>query len=116
MRHRVRSYLALALTCLLVFTGQAMAVARGMPLPVDQIVICSGSGPVMIHVDADGQPTGSAHLCPENALGLIQALAVDAPVLSVSGTWFTLAWDLGVTSSAPEYRTAPHARDPPTLP
>ena len=53
MRHRVRSYLALALTCLLVFTGQAMAVARGMPLPVDQIVICSGSGPVMIRHGTD---------------------------------------------------------------
>lgn len=78
MKHRVRIYLALALSLMLVVTGQGMAVARGMRGPAGQMVICTGSGPVMVSVDEKGQPTGPAHICPDGALSLIQA-AFDAP-------------------------------------
>ena len=68
-----RSTAAFLLSLMLVFTGQSMAVARGMPGPHGTIVLCTGQGPVMINVDADGQPLGAPHLCPDGALSLIQA-------------------------------------------
>lgn len=55
-----------------------MAVARGLPGPAGQMVICTGTGPVMVSVDENGAPTGPAHICPEAALSLIQA-AFDSP-------------------------------------
>ena len=78
MTKALRIYLAIVLAMMLAPTGQSMAVARGMPGASGQMVICTGSGPVMISVDANGQPVGAAHICPEAALGLIQT-AFDSP-------------------------------------
>lgn len=75
----LRPALALCLALLVALTGQAAAIARGQPVADTWIEICSGSGPVMLAVDADGQPTGTAHLCPDNAYLLVQALSAAAP-------------------------------------
>ncbi|UYV36683.1 hypothetical protein N4R57_17045 [Rhodobacteraceae bacterium D3-12] len=75
-----RSYIALFLALMLAFTGQSMAVARGMPDATGQIVLCTGSGPLVISVDANGQPTGAAHICPDFAAALFVALG-EAPCL-----------------------------------
>lgn len=71
-----RLVLGLSLCLLLVLTGQALAVARGAPLPVGQVELCTGSGPVMVALDADGNPISAPHYCPEGVLSLIQALAL----------------------------------------
>lgn len=73
----LRPILALGLCALMALTSQTMAVARGAPAPAGMMVICTGTGPVTIQVDSDGQPTGAVHICPDCALGLF-----DAPVIS----------------------------------
>lgn len=78
MKRWTRSFTALSLAFLLALTGQSMAVARGAPGPAGQMVICTGTGPIMVSVDESGAPTGPAHICPEAALSLIQ-LAFDSP-------------------------------------
>lgn len=65
----------LTLCLLLVLTGQALAIARGAPLPVGQVELCTGSGPVMVSIGADGAPVTPPHYCPEGVLSLLQAVA-----------------------------------------
>ena len=82
MRLRSHPLTALALALLLVLTAQSMAVARGMPGAAGSIVLCTGSGPVTILTDAEGQPIGPAHVCPDCTLSLIVTVAHAAPEAS----------------------------------
>ena len=59
------------MTLLLVLTSQNMAVARGMPHAAGKIEMCTGTGPVMISVDENGEPIGPPHICPDFAATLI---------------------------------------------
>ncbi len=43
------------------------AVARGLPKPVGQVVICRGLSVVTVHVDASGDPVRQSTLCPDAA-------------------------------------------------
>ena len=70
---------ALGLALLLVVTGQALAVARGAPLPAGQVELCTGSGPVMVLLDSHGQPIDAPHYCPEGVLALLLAVALPMP-------------------------------------
>lgn len=67
----LRTYLALALSLTLVLTGNAMAQARTMTSPTGELVLCTGTGPMVIMVDENGQPTGKPHICPDCALSLL---------------------------------------------
>lgn len=64
----IRQALTLLLVLLLVTTSQSMAVARGSAAAVGQMVICTGSGPVAVFLDAEGRPTNAPHLCPDSTL------------------------------------------------
>lgn len=75
MRHALRPFSAIALALLLVFTAQSMAVARGIQGVGGAVVLCTGSGPVTILTDSEGQPVGPTHICPECTLSLIVASA-----------------------------------------
>jgi hypothetical protein len=82
MMLRSRSFAALALAFLLVVTSQSMAVARGMPGAAGSVVLCTGTGPVTILTDAEGQPIAPAHICPDCALSLIVTLEQSAAVVA----------------------------------
>jgi hypothetical protein len=72
----VRIYLAVMLSMVLALTGQSLAQSRGVSIAQGQMEICTGTGPVMVYVDADGQPTQAPHYCPDFALTLLSALVV----------------------------------------
>lgn len=78
MKHLLRPLSGLCLAVLLIVTAQSVAVARGMPGPAGHMVLCTGSGPVMIFVDANGTPTDPPQYCPEGALALLGAVALTA--------------------------------------
>lgn len=86
---QVRTYLAVALALVLTLTAQGMALARTAPDPAGQMVLCTGTGPVTVLVDAEGQPTGAVHICPECALSLFQMAATDAVNPLRPTTWTT---------------------------
>ena len=67
----VRIMLSFLLSVLLSLTGYNAAVARAAAPAVDQVVICVGTSAVVVHVDADGQPTHAPHLCPECTLHVL---------------------------------------------
>ena len=80
--NRLRRYLAGFLVLALIVTSQGFALARTADGPAGAMVICTGSGPVTVLVDGNGQPTGAAHVCPDCVLGLFAVVPPD-PLLPV---------------------------------
>lgn len=74
----LRPFLAVCLALSLCLTAQGLAMSRGVSTATGQMVICTGNGPVSIHVDASGQPAPAPKYCPDFALSVLGALAVGA--------------------------------------
>lgn len=110
--HRITG---LIMAALIVLTAQSAAVARTMPDATGQMVICTGTGPVMVYVDEEGAPTAPPHICPDFALSLL--LALDAPQIAAvaSGGWSLAHVDSSAASLKPTRLGAPQARGPPVL-
>lgn len=107
--------LAVVLSVVLALGTATMAVARGQATGGgDSVVICSGYGVVTITLDADGNPTGPVHPCPDCLAGLGLALLPDAPlVLRPSSPARLLVWAPEVAWQGHD-RPAPKARGPPS--
>jgi len=73
-RHNIASLL---LAILIALTSVTMAVARGqMRDATGTMVLCTGAGAVTVQVDANGEPVGPAHICPDCAIGAFDTLDV----------------------------------------
>ena len=85
MKLRLPSYLTLFLVLAITLTAHSAGAMLGMRDATGQIVICSGSGPVVVYVDSDGQPAKAPHDCPDciplalDALAPVQQLHPIAP-------------------------------------
>lgn len=78
--------LAPVLVLALVVTGHSMAVARGMPGVSGYAQYCIGESAVMVPVDANGQPTGRPHICPDFSLSLLNWMPVEVgPIVVTEG-------------------------------
>lgn len=75
----LRAFSAFFLSLILSMTSVTMAVARAQAPVAGQITICSGYGIVIISVDAEGNPTGPVHPCPDCLAGLVLAPAPETP-------------------------------------
>lgn len=83
LRHKMTHRLVNAiLVVLLILTGQSMAIARGAAGPAGQMELCTGTGPVMVYVDADGNPIETPRYCPEGAMAVLLGIDVPAPMLA----------------------------------
>jgi len=113
MTHSLRPYLALCLALLLTLTSQTMAIARGTPAPVGQAILCTGTGPVTVLVDAEGAPTGQVHICLDCALSILAGVTpplAEAITVSRACSVQTLEFKLEIQPTAPQ---AFAARAPP---
>ncbi|MFD1507881.1 hypothetical protein [Lacimonas salitolerans] len=107
--------LSAVLVLVLALTGQSMAIARGMPGPAGQMVLCTGSGPVTVLVDEDGQPTSPPHICPECTQSLFAA-HWDAPAPQSHAAPRLIALSPGAQAAiACALAPLPQARGPPVL-
>lgn len=101
------------LVALMVLTSASLAVARAAPDATGQMVLCTGTGPVVVHVDANGDPTGAPHYCPDCAMTLLAAIAGDVSgtvaACGVQQITFEMTDALGVMVP----RRVAQARDPP---
>lgn len=107
--------LGLVMVALLVLTGQSMAVARGAPGPSGTLTLCTGTGPVTVLVDENGQPTGKPHICPDCGFGLFAATFA-APALPPRPVTYSVKWRpvshvMRVAMASPR----PQARAPPVF-
>ena len=79
-------YILPGLMCLLVaISAQAAAIAHAAPGLSGRMELCSGTGPVMVYVDAEGQPVGDPVYCPDFALALILSVAGEAVTVERPG-------------------------------
>jgi len=97
---RAAHLLRIFLASVILLTAQSAAMARAMPDPSGQMVICSGATPIMVYFDENGEPTAAPHLCPDFALSMILTLDVDPILISHSGSWSKIARDRFVHSAA----------------
>lgn len=113
---RASRLIAAVLVGLIVLTAQSAAVARSMPDASGQMVICTGTGPVMVYVDRDGNPTRAPHICPDYALSLIVALDAGLPdSLASVGVWDRADWTADALVVAVRKHAAATARGPPAV-
>ncbi|MBN2631685.1 MAG: hypothetical protein JXR75_14235 [Rhodobacteraceae bacterium] len=111
---RIRLFLALMLSIILGLVSGTMAVARVGAIGVTEVTICSGAGVVTVALDANGNPTGPMHPCPDCLAGF--GLAV-LPVLPVEEGRVARGCGLPTpqdTVGAPQVSLPPQARGPPT--
>lgn len=97
MNAGMRIWLAVSLALMLSLTSQAMAVMRGTPGPAGEIVLCTGSGPISVQVDENGQPVGKPHICPDCALSLF---ALDAGLPGLPERFLGRGARLGIVETA----------------
>ena len=71
--------LTLTLALLIAVTSQQMAMVRAVTKDAQgQVILCTGQGPMMVTLDAQGNPIGPVHICPDCALTLMAYS--DAPI------------------------------------
>ncbi|MBT8152617.1 hypothetical protein KMP13_01635 [Epibacterium ulvae] len=107
--------LVCVLACTLILQGQSAAARVTMTDAAGQIVICTGTGPMTVYVDADGQPVDAPVPCPDCLILSVVALLTSAQVVSPPS-----ALSSGTTLPDQDLRVAgtqisPSARAPPKL-
>lgn len=111
--NRLSRISAVFMMLLLVLTAQSAAVARTMPDATGKMVLCTGSGPVMVYMDAEGNPTGAPHICPDCALSLIVANPEPDLILTPLGVWTTASVPAPILMEAAQIIPVARARAPP---
>ena len=82
----LRPLIAGLLALCLLATAGATASARGtMRDATGQMVLCTGTGPMRVMIDAQGQPIGPAHYCPDCAHTALAAIAPATPMVRRAG-------------------------------
>lgn len=113
---RLRSpLLGLLLALVMVLTSQSMAAARTMPGPSGQIELCTGSGPLMVSVDDQGQPVGLAHICPDFAAHAFDIGGGVATATVAARTLRALRFVVLPRGGQSQTVPVPQARGPPIL-
>lgn len=109
----MRASLAILLSLLLILLGQTAAVARAAPPGAGEMVVCSGSGPVTLRLDANGDPAGPPHVCPDCTMHLLSVVLPD-PIMAVAVAGAARpAAPAGTPPSLPATPRQSAARDPP---
>ncbi len=74
MMHRCFNNIpGLVLALMVALTSQSMALARGQMYDASgAMVICTGTGPVSVLVDREGQPVERAPICPDCAFSFLE--------------------------------------------
>ena len=114
MRALLTRFATLALCLSLLATAQAVAVARATPGAEGYLVLCTSAGPVMVGVDAEGNPAPPRY-CPDGVLALFHAAALAEPPLVVPTAMTRLFTAVEARHLRPLIPTAPSARGPPAL-
>lgn len=112
---RLRPLFAWFLVAVIVATSGAMAAARGQAAISGQMVLCTGTGPVTVNVDAEGQPVGPAHFCPDCALSLLAAVPLAAPSVFFAPRAVPVRFDRSHRALRRPGLLRPRARAPPVL-
>ncbi|MEL7117562.1 MAG: hypothetical protein AAGP08_18590 [Pseudomonadota bacterium] len=110
----MRSVIAFFLSAVMLITSGAMAVARGNMLDAEgQIVLCTSHGTSLLLIDADGNPLGAPHICPDCNLSLIGADASPHAILASDVAFTVLVSPKAPTLAPTVHVSVVQARAPP---
>ncbi len=109
----LRSLIPLALALVLALTSQSMAVARGASAATGHMVLCTGTGPVAVYTDAQGQPTSAPHICPDSALNVLVVGPVKGVIAPMRLARFYPAISFSEQPMPVSVHPTPPARGPP---
>jgi hypothetical protein len=115
MISRVHKAFVACLAALVLLGSVQMSAARGAPAPVGTMVICSGHGYAVVLIDAEGQPTRAAHLCPDCAFSAYGPVADHPSTVPFVPLLFTVAFDTPAALWHGPAAPPPMARGPPVL-
>ena len=115
MLARIHSLVLTALLALgLVVSGHAAASAKGASPATGHMVLCIGTGLVVVFTDEDGQPTAAPHLCPDCMLaGLLGLPVAETVLVHVELPAKSMVWQSENVRPAWLHITAARARAPP---
>lgn len=86
MKPLLRRYLGLFMALAIALTAHGAAAAQGNRDASGQMVICTGTGPVVVYVDDDGQPVQPPHYCPDCVMQLLDAVSVPVTLCAPDAT------------------------------
>ena len=115
MRSAINRSTGLIIGLLLVLTSQSMAAARGATDPTGKMVICTGTGPIVVYVDDSGTPVGPPQYCPDCALVLADPVGEFATVARPAEVELRLSPLAMIERCALTAEARPNARAPPVL-
>lgn len=75
MTRILRIFLGLFLALTVALTAHSAAARQGERDAAGRMVICTGTGPVTIYVDSEGQPVTPPHHCPDCVMHVLDAVA-----------------------------------------
>ena len=111
---RFTHLLAVSLALLIAVTSQHMALARGMSTDVaGQVILCTGQGVTTVAVDAQGNPVGPVHICPDCALSFMDTVASSVVVDPLVVHMQTLGQTFVAALQNPSVLILVNARGPP---
>jgi len=114
MKIAFRRLAGLTLALTIALTSVTMALARGQTRDAAGImIICSGAGVVSVSVDADGDPVGPVHICPDCALGALAWVDIGSTLSLPDRAEFRLSFVSEHVSVPGLGWSAPRARGPP---
>jgi len=115
MKFGYRNIASLFLAVLIGFTSVTMSLARGqMRDAAGSIVLCSSTGPIAIVVDADGQPIGPMPICPDCALGGLDAIELNIAYPATFGIETATTFDSEQIFWHSQHSVPNRARGPPS--
>gem|GEM_PF-342898 len=112
---RLRLHISVFLIALMTLTGQSMAMARGMPVSVGTMEICSGQHTVIIAVDANGEPTLPQHHCLDCTVMALALPGADPRPVTLDLAFFSLSVPLEASEASVQRVLRLNARAPPVL-
>lgn len=113
MVSRLRNIFVLGLALLIGFTSVQFATARGQPPAVGMMEICTGTGPIHILVDENGEPTGGVMLCPDYALSFFADVWSALPQANCDAQWQAISVSQGTLCPVTHDVLSAQARGPP---
>lgn len=115
MKQNMRLFTALMLTVMLATSSLTMALARGQAMAAGEMVLCTGSGPVSIAVDAQGTPTGAVMHCPDCLAADLMAVAPCDGVSALRSAALSVRFPIRESADVDLARAGHLARGPPKL-
>ena len=97
----------------IVLTAQSAALARTMPDASGQMVICTGTGPMVVLFDENGDPLETPQICPDCVMSLLAALDTDNFGFAPLGRWGLQQEHAGQSLRRHMRLGTPNARAPP---